>query len=107
MSMMDVIVRPIVRECFGSNFNSIHIYSCSAFHNTHHFKAALQKMHESMLQFRVICYQTLSKLCVLEMYYIYKITVSEKCINLNNVIYGQNNEPVEVMKHETIKCLNS
>jgi len=65
-------------------------------------------MHESMLQFRVICYhQRLSKLCVLEMYYIYKITVSEKCINLNNVIYGQNNEPVEVMKHETIKCLNS
>jgi len=44
------------KKCKQSNiqYNSI-LYS--AFHNTHRFKAALQKMQESTIQFREICYQ--------------------------------------------------
>jgi len=40
-----------------ARFDSIHIYFYSSFHNTHLFKAALQKMHESIKQCTVICYQ--------------------------------------------------
>jgi len=52
---------------FLHTINSIHIYLCSAFHNIYRFNAALQKIHVSTLQFRVICYQgTMSKLCISE-----------------------------------------
>jgi uncharacterized membrane protein len=57
---------------FYSEYTQCFIYTfiCKAeFQNTHRFTAALQKVHESILQFTVICYQRkLSKLCISEMY---------------------------------------
>jgi len=43
--------------CPDVKFYLIQIYLFSAFHNTHRFKAALQKINASSLQFKVICYQ--------------------------------------------------
>jgi len=56
--------------------NSIHIYLYSAFYNTHHFKAALQKMHVYYnLEWSVIR-EDCVKLCIWEMY-IYKSQLAE------------------------------
>jgi len=54
---MFIFTIQIVSKQLYRKFNSIHIYLQSAFHNTYHFKAALQKMHASTLQLRAICYQ--------------------------------------------------
>jgi len=54
LSELNQTTTPFFRITRLVKFNSVHIYLYSAFQDTHRFKAALHKKHESTLQFITI-----------------------------------------------------